>query len=145
MVAAAHPVMKSMSHDIRVYRELALARRARADLISSGCDARHVQLLDARAAALTRYLDGPPLPETIAGFIVCSLLATTLGVIPAIGSLFDRAGPALYALILVGGVAGALASWFIASRNPPMIVDRELSDGDYVVIAHRVDAGRHAA
>jgi hypothetical protein len=134
-----------MNHDIRVYHELAPARRARAELISGGYEARQVQILDARAAALTRYLDGPPIPEAIAGFIVGSLLASTLGVIPQIGPLFDRGGPALFALILFGGLASAIASWLIASRNPPTIVERDLADGDYVVIARHAHVEGRAA
>ena len=132
------------SPKIRVFDRVERARSARTELISAGCRPQDVRILDSRAANLTRYLDGPPIPEAIAGLLVGGLLTTILGVIPQFAPLFDRRGLPLFALIAIGAVIGAVASYVIARRNPPTVVDRELAEGDYVVIVDTVAEPRAA-
>jgi hypothetical protein len=124
--------------NVRVFDRIDRARSARTELISAGCRPQDVRILDSRAATLTRYLDGPPVPEAVAGLLVAGLLTTILGVIPQFSPLFDRGGLPLYGVIALGALIGAVASYAIARRHPPTIIDRHLADGDYVVI---VDAG----
>lgn len=132
------------SPKIRVFDRIERARSARTELISAGCRPQDVRVLDSRAATLTRHLKGPPIPEAIAGLVVGGFLTTILGVIPQFSAIFDRRGLPLYTLIAIGAVIGAVASYVIARRNPPRVVDRELAEGDYVVIVDAVVEPRAA-
>jgi|SRR5437773_6390960 len=133
------------SHQIRVFDRIDRARSARSELISSGRRPQDVRILDAQAAALTRNLEGPPIPETIAGMLVGAIFTTVLAVIPQIGPIFDRGGPMSYALIAIGALIGAVSSYLIARANPPLVIDRELGDGDYVVVCYDPPALGRAA
>jgi len=123
------------SHQIRVFDRIDRARSARSELISSGRRPQDVRILDA----------GPPIPETIAGMLVGAIFTTVLAVIPQIGPIFDRGGPMSYALIAIGALIGAVSSYLIARANPPLVIDRELGDGDYVVVCYDPPALGRAA
>ena len=123
------------SRQIRVFDRIERARSARSELIAAGCRPQDVRILDSRAAGLSRYLQGTPIPEAFAGLLMGGLVATILGVIPQISPLFERGGLPLYALIATGALVGAIGSYLIARSHPPLILDEDLSDGDYVVIA----------
>ena len=99
------------SHQIRVFDRIDRARSARSELISSGRRPQDVRILDAQADALTRNLEGPPIPETIAGMLVGAIFTTVLAVIPQIGPIFDRGGPMSYALIAIGALIGACVAY----------------------------------
>jgi hypothetical protein len=119
---------------VRVFDHVDRARSARAELISAGVRPQEVRILDAEAARLTRYLVGSPIPEAFAGLLVGAVLTTVLAVIPQIGPIFDRGGPLSYALIAMGALVGAIGSYVVARAHPPIVVERDLADGDYVVI-----------
>jgi hypothetical protein len=133
------------SPKIRVFDRIERARSARTELISAGCRPQDVRILDSRAATLTRYLDGPAIPEAGAGLLVGGLLTSILGVIPQFSPLFDRGGLPLYGLIALGALIGAVASYVIARRHPPTVIERDLADGDYVVIVDTVVVEPRAA
>jgi hypothetical protein len=135
--AAAEGFMETPnSRQVIVFDRIDRARSARTELISAGRLPQDVRILDARSAALTRYLVGRPVPEAIAGLLVGAVLTTVLAVVPQIGPIFDRGGAIAYALIAIGALGGAVGSYVIARAHPPVVVDRDLSEGDYVVICH---------
>ena len=146
MAAAAEQLMETPdSRQVIVFDRIDRARSARTELISAGRRPQDVRILDARSAALTRYLEGRPVPEGIAGLLVGAVLTTVLAVIPQIGPIFDHGGPITYALIAIGALVGAVSSYVIARAHPPVVVDRDLSEGDYVVICYNRPLEQRAA
>jgi hypothetical protein len=132
-------IMTREQPEIRVYRDIQLARKARSQFISSGCPPQEVRILDAEAVAVTRALTGPPIPEAIAGFIVGAVLTTTPAVIPQTNPIFAGGGLPVVALLVFGGVLAALASYFIVRTHPHPVIERDVEPGDYVVVAPRVE------
>ena len=129
---------------IRVFDRVERARSARTELITAGYRPQDVRILDSRAATLTRYAYGRPIPEALAGFLVAGLLTTILGVIPQFAPLFDRGGLALSALIVIGALIGAVASYVLARTQSATVIDRDLADGEYAVVVDSVVEPRAA-
>jgi hypothetical protein len=132
------------STKIRVFDRIERARSARTELIAAGLRPQDVRILDSRAATLTRYADGPAVPEALAGLLAGGLLTTILGVIPQFAPLFDRGGLPLYAVIVIGALVGAVASYVLARSRPVAAIDRDLADGEYAVVVDRVVEPRAA-
>ena len=122
------------SPKIRVFDRVERARSARNELITAGYRPQEVRILDSRAASLTRYAYGAPVPEALAGFVVGGLMTTILGVIPQFAPLFYRGGFALYALIVIGALVGAAASYVFARAQWATVIDRDVADGEYVLV-----------
>jgi hypothetical protein len=132
------------SSNIRVFDRVERAQSARNELINAGYRPQDVRILDSRAATLSRFADGPAIPEALAGLLVGGLLTTILGVIPQFAPLFDRGGAALYALIVVGALIGAAASYVLARVQAPTVIDRDLAEGEYAVVVDSVVEPRAA-
>jgi hypothetical protein len=132
-------------HKVAVFRDLDRARTVRDELISTGCRPQEVRILDSEGAALARLADGPPFPEALAGFIVGTVLTSVLAAVPQLAPIFERGGLLVAAFITAGGLVGAIGSYFLAQANRPPVIDRELENGEYLLIAHRADMERLAA
>jgi hypothetical protein len=123
------------SRQVRVFDRFELARSARTELISAGWPPQDIRIFDSRAAALTRYLDGPPISEAIAGFITGAVLTTILAVVPQLRPIFDGGGLPMVAVVLFGALVGGIGSFLIARANPPMVIERDLGEDEYVLVA----------
>jgi hypothetical protein len=132
-------------HEVAVVRDIGRARAVRNEFISTGCRPQEVRILDSEGAALARLADGPPFPEAVAGFIVGAVLTGVLAAVPQLAPIFERGGLLTGAFITAGGLVAAIGSYLLAQANRPPIVDRELEDGEYAVIAHHVQIERRAA
>ena len=132
------------SPNVRVFDRVERARSARTELITAGYRPQDVHILDSRAATLTRYAYGLPIPEALAGLLVCGLMTTILGVIPQFAPLFDRGGFPLYALIVFGALVGAVGSYVLARTQSATVIDRDVADGEYVLVVDSVVEPRAA-
>ena len=120
--------------EIAVYDDVRRARDARQELIAAGYRQQEIAVLDAEAAALTRLLEGPPIPEMIAGAIAGAFLASTLAFHPGLAPLLDPFGPTFVPIIGIGALLGAVVSYVVADRSRPAVIKRDVGPGEYVVV-----------
>ena len=74
-------------------------------------------------------LEGPPVPEALAGAIVGMFLVMSLAFTPSWSFLIDFSSPWLVPLLVLGALIGAAISWMLARpKLERMVVEEEQAE-----------------